>query len=61
MRDDRDGRIVEVDMRSDRYGRINLDDMRPGDFVEISGAWIRGDIFAANRVESIRNGGYGRY
>jgi hypothetical protein len=58
LRDDRDGRIVEVDMRSDRYGRLNLDDLRPGDYVELSGEWLRGDIFTAYRVESVRNGRY---
>lgn len=62
MRDDRDGRIVEVDMRGDRYGRLNLDDIRPGDYIELSGNWVRGDIFQAYRVESVRTGGgYGRY
>jgi hypothetical protein len=58
VRDDRDGRIVEVDMRSDRYGRLNLDDLRPGDSVELSGEWLRGDIFTAYRVESVREGRY---
>jgi hypothetical protein len=56
LRDDRSGRVIEVDMRSDRYGRLNIDDLRRGDYVELSGDWVRGNIFAARRVESVRNG-----
>src|SRR5881227_2960221 len=52
LRDDRSGRLVEVDLRSDRYGRLDIDDLRRGDFVELSGSWIRGGIFAADRVDS---------
>jgi hypothetical protein len=58
LRDDSSGRVIEVDMRADRYGRLNLDDLRPGDYVELSGGWVRGDIFAADRVDTVRNGRY---
>ena len=58
IRDDRDGRIVEADMRTDRRGRLNVDDLRPGDFVELSGGWVRGDIFTVDRIESVRSGRY---
>jgi hypothetical protein len=58
LRDARSGRLVEVDMRSDRNGRLNLDDLRRGDYVELSGGWARGDIFVADRIESVRNGRY---
>jgi hypothetical protein len=61
LRDDRSGRIIEADLRTDRYGRLNIDDLRPGDFVELSGDWVRGDIFAVARVDSVRTGRYGRY
>ena len=60
LRDDRSGRLVEVDLRSDRYGRFDIDDLRRGDFVELSGSWIRGGIFAADRVDNVRSG-RGRY
>ena len=57
VRDDRSGRIIDVDLRGDRYGRLNIDDFRRGDFVELSGNWIRGDVFAADRIDNVR----GRY
>ena len=60
LRDDRSGRLVEADLRSDRYGRLNIDDLRRGDFVELSGSWIRGAVFAADRIDSVRSG-RGRY
>jgi len=58
LRDDRSGRVVEVDMRGDRYGRLNMNDLRRGDLVELSGNWIRGGIFDAYRIESVRAGRY---
>jgi hypothetical protein len=54
IRDDRDGRIVEADMRGNRYGRF--DALRPGEFVELSGGWVDGNIFAVARIDSIRGG-----
>jgi hypothetical protein len=58
LRDERTGRFVEVDMRgTDRRRRsIDADDLRRGDFVSLSGQWIRG-TFVADRVESVRSGG----
>jgi hypothetical protein len=61
LRDDRSGRLIEVDLRRDRHSRLNVDDLRRGDFVELSGSWIRGGIFAADRIDSVRSGGRGRY
>ena len=58
IRDDRSGRIVEADLRGDRYGRLNIDDLRRGDFVELSGGWIRGDIFGVDRIDSVHTGRY---
>ena len=58
LRDNRSGRIIEADLRSDRYGRLDIGDLRPGDFVEFSGGWVRGDIFAVARIDSVRTGRY---
>jgi hypothetical protein len=58
IRDDRSGRIIEADLRGDRYGRLNIDDIRRGDYVELSGGWTRGDVFAADRIDSVRSGRY---
>src|SRR5204863_322440 len=60
LRDDRSGRLIEVDLRRDRYSRLDVDDLRRGDFVELSGSWIRGGIFAADRIDSVRSGRGGR-
>jgi hypothetical protein len=53
--DDAGGRYVTVDMRSvDRQGsRLDLADLRPGDRVSLTGGWLRGNIFAASRIETI--------
>jgi hypothetical protein len=56
LRDARNGRTVEVDMRAERGGRgLNLRDLRRGDRVEVSGDWTRGGLFMANRIQDIRN------
>jgi hypothetical protein len=60
LRDDREGRVVEVAMlRTDsRWNRrIDLDDLRPGDRVELSGDWRRG-FFEAYRIDAVRSGRY---
>jgi hypothetical protein len=63
VRDERSGRFVTVDMRrTDRRGRVDADDLRRGDFISLSGEWVR-DVFVAYRVDSVRSGGnygYGR-
>ena len=62
LREDRGGRITEVDMRSnDRYSRLDIDDLRRGDFIELSGNWVRGGVFIADRIDSVRSGHHGRY
>ena len=62
LREDRDGRITEVDMRNnDRYSRLDIDDLRRGDFIELSGNWVRGGVFIADRIDSVRSGHHGRY
>jgi hypothetical protein len=57
LRDDRSGRLIEADLRGD-YGRFNAGDLRPGDFVELSGGWVRGDLFSVDRIDSVRGGRY---
>ncbi len=64
LREQSTGRFVIVDMRDSdrRYRSVDLDDLRRGDFLVLSGEWIRGNVFAASRVESVRSrGGHGRY
>jgi hypothetical protein len=61
LRDDRSGRLVEVNLRRERQGRLDIGDLRRGDFVELSGSWARGGLFVADRIDSVRNGRSGRY
>jgi len=54
LRDDRSGRVIEVDMRAtDRRGGLDLDDLRPGDRVTLDGTWDRG-YFHAYRIDGVR-------
>jgi len=54
LRDDRTGRIVEVDMRATEHRRgLDLGDLRRGDFVTLAGSWDRG-YFHAYRIDSVR-------
>jgi hypothetical protein len=55
VRDDANGRLIEADMRAaSRY----TGDLRPGDFVELSGQWVRGNIFAVTQVDNVQGGRY---
>lgn len=58
VRDDRSGRTIEVDLRGERRGRLDANDLRRGDFVELSGSFVRGGIFAVDRIDSVRSGRY---
>jgi len=58
VRDDRSGRTIEVDLRGERRGHLDADDLRRGDFVELSGSFVRGGIFAAERIDRVRSGRY---
>ena len=59
LRDDASGRLIVVDLRNnDRYSRIDSRDLRRGDYVTLSGDWLRGNVFAVNRIESVRTGRY---
>jgi hypothetical protein len=49
IRDDR-GRIVTAEVNG-RYGADELRGLRRGDVVAMSGQWLRGGIFGADRIE----------
>lgn len=49
IRDDR-GRIVTAEVNG-RYGANELRGLRRGDVVAMSGQWLRGGIFGADRIE----------
>ena len=58
LREEVTGRFITVDMRAAdrRYRSVDLDDLRRGDFVSLSGDWLRGGLFGATRVESVTSG-----
>ena len=58
VRDERSGRYVTVDMRSaERRGRrsrgVDVSDLRRGDYIELEGQWLRGNVFEAYRIDSV--------
>jgi hypothetical protein len=53
VRDDRTGRFIDVAMSQDRYGRSAADTLRRGERVELTGAWTRGGVFEANRIDPV--------
>ncbi len=55
IRDQRSGRQITVDARRAdrrRYG-IDISDVRRGDYVELEGEWVRGNVFQANRIDAL--------
>jgi hypothetical protein len=55
LRDDASGRLIDVDLRgTQRTSRLDANDLRRGDYVTLSGGWLRGGIFSASRIESVR-------
>jgi hypothetical protein len=59
LRDDASGRLIEADMRAaGQHSRTDAGDLRPGDFVELSGQWVRGNIFAVTQVDNVQGGRY---
>jgi hypothetical protein len=59
LREDRTGRVINVDMRATSRGsRIDLNDLRRGDRVSLSGDWSRGGVFRAVEIASVRTGRY---
>jgi hypothetical protein len=55
LRDDTSGRLITADMRS---ASQNGQDLRPGDFVELSGQWVRGNVFAVTQIDNVQGGRY---
>jgi hypothetical protein len=55
LRESRSGRHVTVDARrADRRRRgIDVADLRRGDYVELEGQWVRGNVFEASRIDSV--------
>ena len=56
LRDERTGRHVTVDARrADRRNRRGIDvaDLRRGDYVELEGEWVRGNVFQASRIDAV--------
>jgi hypothetical protein len=56
IRDQRTGRHITVDARrADRRNRrgIDVSDLQRGDFVQLEGAWVRGNVFQAHRIDSV--------
>ena len=56
LRDSRSGRHVTVDARRvDRRNRRGIDvaDLRRGDYVELEGEWLRGNVFQAYRIDAV--------
>ena len=45
VRDEASGHVITADVRS------NLRGVRRGDFVELSGQWLRGGVFDVARIE----------
>jgi hypothetical protein len=55
IRDRRSGRHITVDARRAdrrRHG-IDVSDIRRGDYVELEGAWVRGNVFQASRIDAL--------
>jgi hypothetical protein len=54
LRDSSTGRTINVDMRDTRRSsRVDVSDLRRGDYIEVSGEWLRGGVFTAERIESV--------
>lgn len=64
LRDRATGRLIAADMRDgNRYSNVSLRGLRRGDYVELSGQWLRGGVFDVARVDNVssdRNGRNGR-
>ena len=59
LRDDRTGRLINVDMRTlSRNSRLDINDLRRGDRVTLNGDWSRNDKFQAYEIDSVRTGRY---
>src|SRR4051794_21005248 len=54
LRDDASGRIITADVD----GRSAIRSLRRGEYVELSGQWIRGGVFDVARIDNIRGRRY---
>ncbi len=54
LRDNRSGRVIEVNMRSTEHRRgLDFEDVRRGDLITLAGSWDDG-YFHAYRIDSVR-------
>ena len=54
LRDNRSGRVIEVNMRSTEHRRgLDFEDVRRGDLITLAGSWD-GGYFQAYRIDSVR-------
>ena len=54
LRDNRSGRVIEVNMRSTEHRRgLDFEDVRRGDLITLAGSWD-GGYFHAYRIDSVR-------
>lgn len=51
IREQRSGRIITADLGGSRHERNELRNVRRGDFVSLSGQWLRGGVFDVARIE----------
>ncbi len=58
LRDDISGSFVTIVLRGNDP---RLGDLRPGDYVDLNGAWSRAGVFNAHGVADVRGRGYDRY
>lgn len=56
VRDDISGGFVTIVLRGNDP---RMSDLRPGDYVDLSGAWTRGGYFEANNLVYLQDGRYG--
>jgi hypothetical protein len=53
IRDDASGRVITADL-----GGAYRNTVRPGDYVQLTGQWIRGGVFDVARLDNVRNRRY---
>lgn len=58
IRNDLNGRLIEVDLRGDRRGRFDAGDLHRGDFVELTGNWVRGGVFFVDQIQDVHRRRY---
>ena len=58
LREGRSRNLIAVEMNDTGRGSRDLRGLHRGDYVELSGRWLRGGGFEATRIEDARNGRY---